>query len=201
MSEDEHYEARILSKPFPGALNTVAQNTFGWMTPAEGLALFETALQTRMPIVEIGTYCGRSTVYLGAAALENDNVVYSIDHHYGSPEHQQGERYHTPGLDTLYQARKTLRETDLEQHVILIVGDSRDVVRGWESRIGMLFIDGNHEPGAVYQDYFNWMPFAHGFLALHDCDWPGPAAVYTQAQIDGWVETEYSIGSLRILKR
>ena len=53
------------------------------MPPDEGMAVLG-------PLVEIGTYFGKSTIYLAAAAVERGTVVVTVDHHRGSEEHQPG---------------------------------------------------------------------------------------------------------------
>src|SRR5688572_30973126 len=107
------------------------------MPPDEGLALHEAARATPVdgPWLEIGSYCGKSAVYLGAAARERDTVLFSIDHHRGSEEIQPGWEHHDPEvvdprtgrMDTLPFFRATIQDAGLEDAVVAIVGDSPTV--------------------------------------------------------------------------
>src|SRR5215470_18978576 len=133
------------------------------MPPDEGLALYEAGRRAaaRGALVEIGTYCGKSTLYLAAAAREHGRVVVTVDHHRGSEEHQPGWEYHDPALvdpatgriDTLPLLRSTLAAAGVEDDVVAIVGRSADVARLWRTPLGMLFIDGGHTDAAAEADY------------------------------------------------
>jgi MMP 1-O-methyltransferase len=203
----------------PADVLAAAEGTRGFMPPAEGLALFETAAAyaRRGPVAEIGTYCGKSTIYLAAAARDADQVVVTVDHHHGSEENQPGWEYHdttlvderTGLLDTLPQFRATLAATGLEPHVIAVVGRSAQVAELWRTPLGMLFIDGGHTDAAAAADYANWSPWVTqgGALAIHDV-FPDPAdggqAPYTiyQRALNSGEFTEVSVhGSLRVLER
>src|SRR5580693_4384500 len=84
----------------PAELRAAAEAAKGFMPPAEGLALYATAAAYagRGPILEIGTYCGKSTIYLAAAARHAGQLVITVDHHHGSEENQPGWEYHDPAL-------------------------------------------------------------------------------------------------------
>ena len=58
----------------------------GFIHPEEGESLYELALEhcKNEPCLEIGSYCGKSSVYLGTALKINNQILYSIDHHKGS---------------------------------------------------------------------------------------------------------------------
>ena len=189
------------------------------MPAAEGRALYETAARYGGlgPIAEVGTYCGKSTIYLAAAAREAGQLVVTVDHHRGSEEIQPGWEHHDPELvdsatgrmDSLPFFRATLAAAGLEEHVIAIVGTSADVARLWRTPLGMLFIDGGHSEASVVTDYEGWAPWvaAGGALAFHDI-FPDPAdggqapyRVYQRALASGGF-TEVSVtGSLRVLER
>src|SRR3712207_331837 len=102
-------------------------------------SLYEAALAApRGPMLEIGGYCGKSAIYLGAAAAERGTVVYSVDHHRGSEEHQPGEEYHDPELvdadgrvDTFPAFRRTIEGAGLEETVVAVVAASSVAARGW----------------------------------------------------------------------
>ncbi|HRG50265.1 MAG TPA: class I SAM-dependent methyltransferase, partial [Pseudomonadales bacterium] len=113
----------------------------GFLDPAEGAALYQHGLATAPlgPCLEVGSYCGKSTVYLGTAAKQADNIVYAVDHHRGSEEHQLGEEYHDPDLydagvglmDSFREFRKAMRAAQLENHVVPIVAPSTVAARHW----------------------------------------------------------------------
>src|SRR6476646_7229736 len=140
-------------------LFALAEQVTGFMPADEGRALYDTALRYLGDGVgvEIGTYCGKSTVLLGAAAQQSGGVVYTIDHHHGSEEHQAGWEYHdttmvdpvTGLFDTLPALRHTLDAAGLDDHVVAIVGRSPVVARGWRTPLRFLFIDGGHTEEAA----------------------------------------------------
>ncbi len=113
------------------ALRRHAEAARGFMPADEGDALYEAAASVSVdgPLLEVGTYCGKSTIYLAAAARERGTVVVTIDHHRGSEEHQVGEEYHDPDLldtstgrvDSLPELRRTLHAAGLEQTSVAIV--------------------------------------------------------------------------------
>jgi predicted O-methyltransferase YrrM len=191
----------------------------GFMPPPEGAALFETALAygSRGPILEVGTYCGKSAIYLGAAARRTGTVVVTVDHHHGSEENQAGWEHHDPSLvdpctgrmDTLPTFRATLAAAGLEEHVVAIVGASRTVSALWRTPIGMLFIDGGHAEEHAQGDYEGWAPWvtAGGALVIHDV-FPDPADggqapyhIYRRALASGAFAERRAEGSLRVLER
>lgn len=196
-----------------------AEAARGFMPPAEGEVLSATAAaySAAGPIVEIGTYCGKSTIYLAAAASQAGQVVLTVDHHRGSEENQPGWEYHPADLvdpvvgrmDTLPTFRATLAASGLEQHVIAIVGESARVARLWHEPIGMLFIDGGHSDEPATADYEGWVPHVRlgGALAIHDV-FPDPAdggqapyRVYLRALASGAFKEVAVTGSLRVLER
>jgi len=202
-----------------GDLIRAAQAAPGFMPAAEGLALFDAAAgyARRGPVLEIGTYCGKSTVYLAAAARAAGQVVVTVDHHRGSEEHQPGWEYHDPDLvdpatgrlDTLPRLRATLAAAGLEDHVIVVVGRSADVARLWATPLGLVFIDGGHTEQAAVTDYESWAPWVApgGALAIHDV-FPDPAdggqapyLIYRRALASGAFTEVRAEGSLRLLER
>src|SRR3954449_7625559 len=133
------------------ALRKAAEAARGFMPPDEGLALHDAAAATAVegPFLEIGSYCGKSAIYLGAAARERGTVLFSVDHHRGSEENQPGWEYHEPDLvdpavgriDTLSRFRATIAEARLEDVVVAVVGESSTVARWWSTPLALLFID------------------------------------------------------------
>ena len=191
----------------------------GFMPAAEGLVLFEAAAAyaARGPVVEIGSYCGKSTIYLAAAAGPAGQLVVTVDHHRGSEEHQPGWEYHDPRLvdrvtgriDTLPSLRATLAAAGLEDQVVVVVGRSADVARLWGTPLGLVFIDGGHTEAAAVTDYQSWAPWVApgGALAIHDV-FPDPAdggrppyLIYQRALASGAFTEVRAEGSLRLLER
>ncbi|HWL66275.1 MAG TPA: class I SAM-dependent methyltransferase [Actinomycetota bacterium] len=189
------------------------------MPEEEGLALHRVGLRGAEvgPLVEIGSYCGKSAVYLGAAARERNVVLYSIDHHRGSEEQQPGEEFHDPRLvdpvtgkvDTFPFFRKTIQSADLDDTVIPIVGESSRVAAGWTTPLGLVFIDGGHGEEAARADLVGWAPHitAGGLLAIHDVfEDPAeggrpPYLIYRAATATGAFKEIGQSGSLRVLER
>jgi predicted O-methyltransferase YrrM len=205
--------------PMSAELRQAAEAATGFMPPEEGLALYRTAAvySARGPVLEIGTYCGKSTIYLAAAARDAGQMVITVDHHHGSEENQPGWEYHdtslvderTGLLDTLPHFRATLAEAGLESQVIAVVGRSAQIAGLWRTPLGMLFIDGGHTDAAAQADYANWSPWVTrgGALAIHDV-FPDPAdggqapyAIYRRALASGEFAEVSVHGSLRVLER
>jgi predicted O-methyltransferase YrrM len=203
----------------PEAHRRSAEAAKGFMPPREGEALAGVAAAYAGigPIVEIGTYCGKSTIYLAAAAAASNQFVVTVDHHRGSEENQPGWEYHDTSLvdpavgllDTLPSFRSTLAASGLEQHVIAIVGRSAQVAKFWHQPVGMLFIDGGHTDAAATADYEGWAPHLAigGALAIHDV-FPNPAdggqppyRIYCRALASGSFKDLSATGSLRVLER
>jgi len=205
--------------PMPGALRRAAEAATGFMPPAEGLALYRAAAAYAPagPVLEVGTYCGKSTIYLAAAARPAGQRVITVDHHHGSEENQPGWQYHDPALvdprtgrlDTLPHFRATLAAAGLDGEVIAIVGRSAEVARLWGAPLGLAFIDGGHTDAAASTDYESWAPLiaAGGALAIHDV-FPDPAdggqapyRIYRRALASGAFTQVAVTGSLRVLER
>lgn len=152
----------------------------GFLDPEEGRALYDIALAASRlgPCLEVGSYCGKSAVYLGSACRENGAILFSIDHHHGSEEQQPGEHYFDPSLfdfktfsmNTLPEFRQTLAMAGLEETVVPIVSRSDVVARGWATPLSLVFIDGGHAFDTARGDYDCWaghvMP--GGYLLVHD---------------------------------
>jgi predicted O-methyltransferase YrrM len=201
-------------------LRHAAEAARGFMPPDEGLALYEAALEVPSgghPLLEIGSYCGKSAVYLAAAAAERNTVLFAVDHHRGSEENQPGWEWHEPDLvdadtgrmDTLGRFRSTLFHAGLEPHVVAVVGDSTVVGRHWATPLALLFIDGGHGPEPAHRDYETWAPHVAdgGLLVIHDV-FPDPAdggrppfEIYCRALDSGAFTERRAVGSLRVLQR
>jgi predicted O-methyltransferase YrrM len=200
------------------ALLQAAEAATGFMPPAEGLALYEAALAAGPGVlVEIGTYCGKSTLYLASAARQTGAAVVTVDHHRGSEENQAGWEYHdttlvdpaSGRLDTLPQLRRNLESAQVEDVVVAIVGRSEQVGRIWSTPAAMLFLDGGHTEEQARADYEAWWRHVApgGLLAIHDV-FPDPAAggqapfhVLERAVKEGAFTETRAVGSLRVLRR
>ncbi|WP_258407949.1 class I SAM-dependent methyltransferase [Streptomyces hygroscopicus] len=187
----------------------------------EGLALYaaaaEAAAELGLPLVEVGTYCGRSTILLADAARAAGTVAVTVDHHRGSEEQQPGWEYHDPEvvdpeigrMDTLPTFRRTLHRAGLEDHVIAVVGRSPQVAAVWGRPVGLVFIDGGHTDEHASADYEGWAPHLApgGLLVIHDV-FPDPAdggqapyRIYRRALASGAFTEISATRSLRVLRR
>lgn len=203
----------------PGDLLAHARAAKGFMPEDEGLALHRLARE-RLPLgpaLEVGSYCGKSAIYLGAAAREVGGTVFTVDHHRGSEENQAGWEHHDPTLvdpetglmDTLPTFRTTLARAGLEGHVVAVLGASLTVSAHWRTPLSLLFIDGGHGERPAMDDYEGWARWVMpgGLLAIHDV-FPDPAdggrppyEVFLRALAGGSFEERETVGSLRVLRR
>ena len=204
----------------PDDLVEHARAAKGFMPDDEGELLFRLALERlpHGPVLEVGTYCGKSAVYLGAAAREVGGTVVTVDHHRGSEENQAGWEHHDPELvdpvtgrmDTLPVFRRTIEAAGLEQQVVAVVGHSARVAAVWTTPLSMLFIDGGHGEQPARDDYEGWTPHVApgGLLVIHDV-FPDPAdggrppyeLIYLPALASGVFEEVEALGSMRVLRR
>ena len=198
---------------------TLLNNVKGFLDRQEGNALYEIALDVsrRGPCLEIGSYCGKSTIYLGSACRKNNSVLFSIDHHRGSEEQQPGEEYFDPELydrktrrvDTFKEFRNTIEKAGLEDTVVPMVCRSELAARLWSTSLSLVFIDGGHSYAAAYTDYNAWaghiMP--NGYLMIHDIfknpekGGQAPYHIYKLAVASGLFKEVSMINTLGVLKR
>jgi MMP 1-O-methyltransferase len=205
------------------ALRELALATKGFMPAEEGDALHDAALRAAAavpgaPFVEVGSYCGRSTIWLGDAARAAGTVVFAVDHHHGSEENQAGWEHHdtdvvdarTGRMDTLPFFRRAIVDAGLEDHVIAVVGASPMVARHWSTPAAFVFIDGGHGVEPARDDYLGWSQHVAigGTLAIHDvfCDpadggRPPYEQIYFPAIDSGRFTLDTVTGSLRALTR
>ena len=203
----------------PEDLLARARQAKGFMPEDEGLFLFTTALEHlgAGAGLEVGTYCGKSAIYLGAAARAVGSVVFTLDHHRGSEENQAGWEHHDPSLvdeevglmDTLPVFRRTIALAGLEDEVVAVVGRSTTVAAHWRTPVSLLFIDGGHAEEHAQNDYSG---FAHwvlpgGALVIHDVferpedGGQAPFHIWQRAVASGAFEPAGSVGSMRVLVR
>ncbi|TQK70849.1 methyltransferase family protein [Nocardioides sp. SLBN-35] len=210
----------------PSDLLDHARAAKGFMPEDEGALLHRVALERlpHGPALEVGTYCGKSGIYLGAAARQVTDqtgetaVVFTVDHHRGSEENQAGWEHHDASvvdpefglMDTLGQFRKNIARAGLEDHVIAVVGQSATVAAHWRTPLSLVFIDGGHGEEPARADFTGWAHWvdAGGYLAIHDV-FPDPAdggrppyeQIYLPALASGQYTEVAVTGSLRVLQR
>lgn len=200
-------------------LLALARSVKGFMPDDEGRALHEAgrAAAPNGPLLEVGTYCGKSAVYLGAAARAAGTVLFTVDHHRGSEENQAGWEHHdaevvdpaTGRMDTLPFFRRTIEAAGLEDVVVGILGASTTVARHWTTPLGLLFIDGGHAEDVARADYEAWAPHVAtgGTLVFHDVfedpaeGGQGPFRCWRRAVDSERFVPESTTGSLRTLVR
>jgi predicted O-methyltransferase YrrM len=201
-------------------LSAAVSGVKGFMPADEGELLYRRALEQLPlgPALEVGTYAGKSAIYLGSAASVVGGTVFTVDHHRGSEENQAGWEHHDPStvdpefglMDTLGMFRKNIARAGLEEWVIAVVGSSETVARWWRTPLSLLFIDGGHGVEPARTDYRCWTPWVapDGLLIIHDV-FPDPADggrppyedIYLPALASGdFVEIE-ALGSMRVLRR
>lgn len=191
----------------------------GFMPEEEGRRLYEIACSESIkgPCLEIGSYCGKSALYLGLGCKKSGGILFSIDHHRGSEEQQPDQEYHDPELidtitgkiDTFRFFRKTLELARLEGTVIPIVSTSADVARMWATPLSLVFIDGSHSFESALVDYISWSSHIKpgGYLLMHDIfedpkdGGQAPYEVFKIAASSGLFRELPGTGSLRILLR
>lgn len=212
----------VPDSPLSSDLRARAIAAKGFMPIEEGDALHAAAvaagLAVKQPMVEIGSYCGRSTLWLGAAARACGTVLFAVDHHRGSEENQAGWEHHDPSvvdprtgkMDTLPLFRDTIHDAGLEDVVVAVVGQSPTVAHHWCTPLSFLFIDGGHGAEPARLDFEGWSQHVAigGTMAIHDV-FPDPAdggsapyeQIYLPALRTGVFEETSVTGSLRILRR
>lgn len=203
-------------------LFALARDSIGFMPDDEGEGLYAAAVRAgrhfeSATFVEIGAWCGKSGIYIGAAAEATGAVLFSLDHHHGSEENQAGWEHHdatlvdpaTGRIDTLPHWRRTVMRADLESSVVGVVGDSPTVASRWATPLAFCFIDGGHGEVPAWADYGGWAPLVAvgGLLAIHDV-FPDPADggrppydLWRAALESGEFIEDGECGSLRVLKR
>ena len=195
------------------------QDVKGFLDEEEGRRIYTLALEVggRGPCLEIGSYCGKSTLYLGAACRESGSILFSVDHHRGSEEQQPGEEYFDPELwnprsrsvDTLPAFRHTIARAGLEAFVVPMVCPSVVAARAWATPLSLVFIDGGHAEETVRADYLSWSDhlIPGGYLLFHDVftdparGGQAPFAAYRQAMDDSRFDELSMTETLGVLRR
>ena len=193
--------------------------TKGFLHEEEGRCLYDIALKASRlgPCLEVGSYCGKSTIYIGMACRMNSNILFSIDHHRGSEEQQPGQVYFDPALfdhksgrvDTFYEFRRTIQKADLEDTVVAMASRSDVAARCWATPLGMVFIDGGHSMEAALSDFTAWSPhiMPEGYLLIHDIftdpseGGQAPRRIFDLAQSSGQFDRLPMVRTLGVLQR
>ncbi len=198
---------------------TLLKNIKGFLDQDEGRRLYDIALEAGRlgPCLEIGSYCGKSTIYLGTACRETSSILFSIDHHRGSEEQQPGQEYFVPELfdaqtgcvDTFKEFRKTIATAGLEDTVVPMVCKSEVAARLWATPLSLVFIDGGHTYEAAFTDYNAWAGHivSEGYLLIHDIfkdpakGGQAPYHIYNLAIASGLFQELPMTKTLGVLKR
>lgn len=191
----------------------------GFLDPVEGQSLYDNchSVMSLGPCLEVGSYCGKSTVYLGSACQKAGSTLFAVDHHRGSEEHQPGEEYHDADLydedvgllDSFRAFRRTLHLSELEDTVVPIVANSVIAARNWATPLGMVFVDGGHSLEAAMGDYSSWSKHIvpGGILAIHDIfpdakdGGQAPYTIYNLAITSGLFAPLPMVKTLGLLRR
>ncbi len=191
----------------------------GFLDEEEGQYLYDIACNASKmgPCLEIGSYCGKSALYIGSACKKNNGILYSIDHHRGSEEQQPGEEYfdpelfdiHTQQVDTFRKFRENLEMADLTDTVVPIVSRSEVAARMWSTPLSFVFIDGGHTYETVLSDYHSWSThiIIGGYLLIHDIfedpekGGQAPYQLYHTALVSGCFRKLPKVKTLGVLQR
>ena len=191
----------------------------GFLSKEEGKKLQEIfkKVHTLGPVLEVGTYCGKSALCFAKIAKDFDSTVFTVDHHTGSEEHQLGEEYHDRDLydnrlhkfNTLPELLSNLIGSGLGSYIIPIVNDSVSSSKNFKKDVSVLFIDGGHSLQAAINDYDSWKDkiAIGGYLLIHDV-FPNPAdggrppfEIYNLAKKSGKFEDLGIFKTLAMLKK
>ncbi|MCL4425361.1 MAG: class I SAM-dependent methyltransferase [Firmicutes bacterium] len=166
----------LLQLPNEDELNAVE----GWLGLEEGrrLAYLASTVPGHLAIVELGSWKGRSTAWLGfGSKLGRRAPVYAVDHWKGSSEHQF--LFTEPDCSTYPEFKANMDWLGLNDIVTPITGKTVEIGKSWRQPIGLLFIDAAHEYEAVKADFLTWSPFLveGGWVVFHDAGFTGPHLV------------------------
>jgi len=191
----------------------------GFLDDKEGRALYRYAYgaATHGPCLEIGSYCGKSAIYIGSACKARNSILFSVDHHTGSEEQQPGEAYFDPALfdksenrvNTFGTFRRTLNRAGIEDAVVPMVCQSEVAARAWATPLSLIFIDGGHSYKTVYTDYHCWAKhlLPGGYLLIHDIfknpddGGQAPYRIYKEALVSGHFHELPMVKTLGVLKK
>jgi MMP 1-O-methyltransferase len=187
----------------------IAAKTYGWLNDDEGPFLRGLALSCVGPYLEVGSYCGKSTVWIGDAAETNGTVLFALDHHQGSPEMMEGSDCFNPAVidedgshDTLTQFRRTLRSAGLQDSVVPVVGATEIVGPLWAIPLGFVFVDGSHSYEGCSLDAKTWGSWLrpNGLMAFHDVTIPDIAKAIDET-LEGDFEEVDPCNTVRVIRK
>ena len=185
----------------PSDIAAAASAIDGWLSDAQGRALYDAAAATtgRGAIVEIGSWKGRSTVWLAAGAREAGRRIYAIDPHRGSRE--------DPAANTLAEFLGNIRRAGVEDAVEPLVMTSAEAAAHVDGGIELLFVDGDHSLEGARRDAELWLPrlVPGGVLMMHDvgaAGYLGPRTVFRQQVCwSGNFDRIGRVGSMGVARR
>jgi MMP 1-O-methyltransferase len=161
----------------------IVSDVAGWLDPDEGRLLYRLAAEADPAghIVEIGSWHGRSTIWLAAGARAGRGArVFAIDPHTGTHLRKAGET-----TDRILHTN--LVRAGVRDQATILVTTSERAAAEWSGSISLLWIDGDHEYESARRDYLLWEPhlLADAVVALHDTFvWPGPERVVRELLIE-----------------
>lgn len=137
----------------------------GYLSETEGKLLYRlaNACKGEGTIVEIGSWKGRSTIWIGCGTKDGSKAgVFAVDPHTSSPEMPQGNSFR--------EFKRNIENAGLSEIVKPIVKTSEDAAKGFKGKIEFVFIDGDHSYKHAKQDFELWYPkvLEHGIMAFHD---------------------------------
>jgi predicted O-methyltransferase YrrM len=157
----------------------VAAEIEGWLSEPQGRALYAAAAACsgRGAIVEIGSWKGRSTVWLAHGAANAGQRIHAIDPHTGSRE--------DPHERTLDAFLANLERAGAASLVDPLVMTSADAERSLHGPVELLFVDGDHSPAGARSDADLWLPriAEGGTVMFHDVatsGYSGPRRIFQQ---------------------
>lgn len=161
----------------------------GWLSRAESEALYELAssISPDLAIVEIGSYLGRSTAFLGLGASDSGSV-YAVDPHTGDRSQVDAG---FEGIDTSQQFLRNMQSVGVSSKVRPLIMTSLQAASEWEGgAIGFLFVDGWHSAEAVFEDGTAWAPHLarNAFVVFDDVNHPEVASGIERLVAAGTVE-------------
>jgi predicted O-methyltransferase YrrM len=140
-----------------------------YLADVEGALLYALAKKCKTDgvIVEIGSWKGKSTIFLAKGSKAGQRVrVYAID-----PHEVEGFRH------IFHEFKKNMANAQVEDIVVPIVKTSEEAADDFLEPCALVFVDGSHDPDSVKQDFALWYPklIEGGIMAFHDTiGWVGP---------------------------
>jgi len=213
-------ERRTHAVEMNSRVREVAVRAKGFLDEEEGLLLFKLALDASRlaPCFEVGSYCGKSAIFLAEGCrITGKHVLFSVDHHRGSEEQQPGQEYYDDELfdaelgrvDTFRPFVKNVDEAGLRDWVVPIVSTSERLGSCWPGvRLGLVFVDGGHGEQDVRRDVSVWSArlVSGGYLCVHDLyadpaeGGQAPYRAFEEVRASGGWEHVRQVGSLGVLK-